>query len=262
MHLTFGDYSTAFSPTVLTRSRADGGSANPELIVLRGKRYAYTSEPDIGEKIKTAIVKAVSGGEPLTVRALYSDQESIKVTFRISMSANDLPAVDSTDEGALRRWAIIPHVALFVDANKPIDPKNYIHYKDLDLEDKMKHWRVALLGILVHYYKMYLAEKELVEPELVKQATNKYKLENDSFTAFANDNLVVEVGAGPIKMSDVILKHKEWKRTSGMLDIKKGVLLERMKSIAAKGSTDVEFKGVRFKEEGEEDRPSSTLSIL
>jgi P4 family phage/plasmid primase-like protien len=264
MHMTFGDYSTAFSPTVLTRSRADGGSANPELIVLRGKRYAYTSEPDIGEKIKTAIVKAVSGGEPLTVRALYSDQESIKVTFRISMSANDLPAVDSTDEGALRRWAVIPHIALFVDAHKPIDPKNHIHHKDLDLEEKMKEWRVAFLGILVHYYKIYLDEKELVEPELVKQATNKYKLDNDSFSAFANDTLVVEAGAGPIRMSDVVLKYKEWKRTSGMLDIKKGVLLERMKNIAAKGSTDVEFKGVRFKEEGEEDRPalSSSLSIL
>jgi hypothetical protein len=65
-------------------------------------------------------------------------------------------------------------------------------------------------------------------------------------------------------MSDVVLKYKEWKRTSGMLEIKKAALLERMKNIAAKGSTDVEFRGVRFKEDGEEDRPalSSTLSIL
>jgi len=260
MHITFGEYSSILSTAVLTRNRADGGSANPELIALRGKRYVYMGEPDIGEKIKTAVVKQITGDTTLTARALYGNQDSIKIMFRPSLACNDLPATDSTDEGALRRWAVIPHVALFVDSHKPIDPKSHIYYKDRDLENKMKNWRVAFLGILVHYYKIYLTEG-LVEPEMVKLATNKYKLENDSFTAFANDNLVVETGAGPIRMSDVVLKYKEWKRTSGMLEMKKAVLLERMKSIAAKGSTDGEFKGVRFKEEGEE-VVSSTLSIL
>jgi len=263
MDITFGEYSAVISTAIFTRARADGGSANPELIALRGKRYLHAGEPDIGEKFKTAMIKYVTGDKYLSIRGLYGSQETIKIQFRLSFACNDLPQMDSTDEGALRRWAIIPHVAVFVDLDKPIDPKNHIHHKDLDLETKMNNWRVAFLGILVHYYKIYLTEG-LVEPEMVKLATNKYKLDNDSFSAFANDNLVVETGAGPIRMSDVVLKYKEWKRTSGMLEIKKAALLERMKNIAAKGSTDVEFRGVRFKEDGEEDRPalSSTLSIL
>ena len=251
MQITFGDYAATFSTTVLTRNRADGGNANPELIVLRGKRYIYTGEPDIGEKIKTAVVKQITGGDALTVRGLYSDQESIKIMGRPSVACNDLPAVDSTDPGALRRWAVIPHVALFVDSDKPIDPEHHIYHKDLELVEKMKQWRIAFLGILVHYYKTYLTEG-LTEPEMVKAATDKYKQDNDTFTAFALETLVVEAGAGPIRMADVVLKYKEWKRTSGMLDMKKAVLVERMKAISARGSTDTDFYGVRFKEDGEE----------
>lgn len=251
MQMTFGDYAASFSPTVLTRSRADGGNANPELIVLRGKRYMYTGEPDIAEKIKTAVVKPLTGGDPINVRGLYGDQESIKIMGRISLACNDLPLLDSTDPGALRRLAVIPHVAKFVDSDQPIDPEHDIYHKDLELPEKMKHWRVAFLGILVYYYKKYLIEG-LIEPEMVKSDTNKYKQDNDTFTAFALETLVVEAGAGPIKMADVVLKYKEWKRTSGMLDMKKAVLVERMKAISARGSTDTDFYGVRFKEDGED----------
>jgi putative DNA primase/helicase len=260
MQLTFGEYAASFSPTVFTRNRADGGSANPELIVLRAKRYAYTSEPDIGEKIKTALVKQFTGGEPLNIRGLYCDQESITIMARPDMACNDIPAVDSTDGGAQRRWAVIPHVALFVDAGKPVDPTNHIYYKDRDLPEKMKKWNVAFLGILVHYYKIYMTDG-LVEPELVVRATDKYKHDNDTFTAFAAEHLVVESGAGPIKFTKVYEVYKDWKRTSGMLEMKKAVLIDRMKSIAAKGSTDTEFKGVRFKEEGEAEPLSETLSV-
>jgi putative DNA primase/helicase len=260
MQLTFGEYAASFSPTVFTRNRADGGSANPELIVLRGKRYAYTSEPDIGEKIKTALVKQFTGGEPLNIRGLYSDQESVTIMARPDMACNEIPPVDSNDGGALRRWAVIPHVALFVDAGKPIDPVNHIHYKDRDLPEKMKKWNVAFLGILVHYYKIYLKEG-LVEPDLVIQATDKYKLDNDTFSAFASEHLVIESGAGPIKFSEVWARYTEWKRTSGMLNMTKKVLLERMKMIASR-SSDTEMKGVRFKEEGEEEEKGTSPATL
>ena len=43
--------------------------------------------------------------------------------------------------------------------------------------------------------------------------------------------------------------------------MKKAMLIDRMKSIDAKGSTDAEFKGVRFKEEGEAEPLSETLSV-
>jgi hypothetical protein len=87
---------------------------------------------------------------------------------------------------------------------------------------------------------------------MVVRATNKYKLDNDTFTAFAAEHLVVEAGAGPLRLVKVYEKYKEWKRPTTLVDIKKAVLYERVKSISSE-YTDTQCKGIRFKEEGEGD---------
>ena len=186
---------------------------------------------------------------------------------KIFLACNELPPISSMDEGTWRRIRVIEHIATFVDADKSEDPKHFIYHKDLDLGEKMKQvsWRVAYFGILIYYYETRYLKFGLREPESVKVASLKYRQENDTFTAFATDNLVVETGAGPIKLADVLMRYKDWKRAMpGVTEMKKAMIIERMKAISARGSTEMEFKGVRLKEEGEEDRsaPSSTLKII
>jgi hypothetical protein len=142
-----------------------------------------------------------------------------------------------------------------VDADKPEDPEHFVFHKDLDLSEKMKQasWRIAYFGILVYYFETRYLKFGLREPESVKSASQKYKQENDTFTAFATDNLVVESGAGPVKLADILTRYKEWKKAMpGVTEMKKAMIVERMKSIAARGSTEVEFKGVRLREELED----------
>lgn len=253
MESTFGDYGTSMSTTVMTRKRPDSGAANPDIITVKCKRYIHTGEPDDNEKINTSIMKQYSGGDRVPARGLFSEQEKFVISGKIFMSCNDLPPVSKMDGGTWRRIRVIPHVSIFKDAGDPlIDPANNVYEKDLDMENKLKHWRTAFLSLMVHYYDTKYLVHGLKEPDCVGQASNKYKEDNDVFMTFFSDNFVKESGAGPIRATEVRTMFNDWKRTYGRAcDLKLQQVYERMKAQCGSGSTEKEFWGVRVAEESD-----------
>jgi P4 family phage/plasmid primase-like protien len=248
---TLGDYAANVEPTVLTRKRPDSSAANPDLIVLKGVRYIYSGEPEIGEKINAARMKQLSGDDVVGARALHSDQDKLKIMGRIFMACNDLPPITSLDGGTWRRVRVIPHISKFVEHDKPINPEEHIYHRDYSLSDKFKtpEMRLAYLGILVYYYENYYLKYGLIEPDCVKSASETYKHENDIFAAFVEETLIREAGAGPTRFVDIMTRFTTWKKTMpGASELKKSQILERLKAIAAKGSSDKEFYGIRFKD--------------
>lgn len=251
MEVTFGDYGTSMSTTVMTRKRPDSGAANPDIITVKCKRYIHTGEPDDNEKINTSIMKQYSGGDRVPARGLFSEQEKFVITGKIFMSCNDLPPVSKMDGGTWRRIRVIPHVSIFKDAGDPlIDPSKNIYEKDLDMENKLRHWRTAFLSLLVHYYDTRYLVHGLREPECVGQASNKYKEDNDIFMTFFSETFVREPGAGPVYAKEVKNMFNEWRKALGRsCDLKHHQVMERMKAVCASGSTEKEFWGIRIAEE-------------
>jgi P4 family phage/plasmid primase-like protien len=246
MSYTFGEYQTSLQTTTLTRKRPDAGNANPELIVVKGKRFVHMGEPDQGEKINTARMKQWSGGDFVEARGMYADQEKFKMMCKFFLSCNDLPPVSSMDDGTWRRIRTIPHEATFVDPGKPTNPEAHIHTKDLDMDHKLRKWRVAFLSMLVHYYDTSYRIHGLQEPDSVTAASRKYKEENDTFHAFLSENFVLEAGAGPLTIGVVKDVYKDWKRTQiSRSEIKPRELVDRLRAICDKKSTEKEFWGIR-----------------
>lgn len=254
MEETFGDYGTSMSTTVFTRKKPDSGSANPDIITVKCRRYIHMGEPDDNEKINTSIMKQYSGGDRIPARGLFSDQEKFSIMGKIFMSCNDLPPVNKMDGGTWRRIRVIPHVSIFKDpGDAAIDPSKNIYEKDLDLEHKIRTWRVAFLSLLVHYYDTYYLAHGLREPDCVTAASNKYKVENDLFMSFFNENFVKDSTAGPVLAKDVRNIFRDWKKTQGkMCDITQHQVLDRMKLECGSGSTDKEFWGIRISDEIED----------
>lgn len=247
MEMTFGDYGTSLSTTVFTRKKPDSGSANPDIITVKCRRYIHMGEPDDNEKINTSIMKQYSGGDRVPARGLFSEQEKFSIMGKIFMSCNDLPPVSKMDNGTWRRIRVIPHVSIFKDPGDPaIDPSKNIYEKDLDLENKLRHWRSAFLSLLVHYYETKYLAHGLTEPDCVTAASNRYKEENDTFMQFFNDCFVKEAGAGCIKSAIVREVFNEWKKHNAKnSDLKLHVVYERMKDVCGNGSTEKEFWGIR-----------------
>uniref|UniRef100_A0A6C0E7D5 SF3 helicase domain-containing protein n=1 Tax=viral metagenome TaxID=1070528 RepID=A0A6C0E7D5_9ZZZZ len=254
MTKTFGEYQETIGTTALTRKRPDSGAANPDLVVLKCKRFVSMSEPDEGEKINTASMKQLSGEDTVKARALFQDQDQFVIMAKIFMLCNDLPPVSSTDGGTWRRLRVIPHVARFVDADKPTDSANHVYHKDIMLDGKISRWRPAFAAILVWYYEHRYLRGGLKEPTQVTAASEKYKEENDAFAAFAQECLVREIG-GEVRMNDVLAKHKEWMRfNSGKKTMTKSAIIQKMTDIYGKpvDAAGRIWGGVRLAEDDED----------
>ena len=258
MRYTFGDYQTSLQTTALTRKRPESGAANPDMIVTKCKRYIYMGEPDQNEKLNTARMKQLSGEDIVEARGLFADQEKFKMMGKIFLACNDLPPVSSMDDGTWRRIRTIPHIATFVDPDKPTNPEAFIYPKDLTLEDKLRKWRTAFLSLLVHYYETEYMVSGLREPDSVKEASNKYKEENDTFHSFLQENFVLEAGAGPITISQVMESYTDWKRKQfGRTELKRKEIIERVRAVCDRKSTEKQFWGIRRLEMDEMDEEAS-----
>jgi putative DNA primase/helicase len=254
MSKTFGEYQESLPVTALTRKRADAGSANPELIVLKCKRFVSMVEPEEGERINTSLMKQLSGEDTLKARGLFQDQDQFVVMARIFMSCNDLPGVSSMDNGTWRRLRVIPHVATFVEPGKPTDSAAHIHSRDPLLDSKINRWRPYLAAILVWYYETKYLRGGLTEPVQVTAASMKYKEENDSFAAFCQECLIKEAGA-EVKANDVLGRYKEWCRFNpGKKVLQRSAIISKMSELYGKpvDAAGRIFAGIRLAEEGED----------
>jgi phage/plasmid-associated DNA primase len=167
------------------------------------------------------------------------------------------------DNGTWRRIRVIPHISTFKDPGSPdIDPKKHIYEKDMRLKIKLKNWRVAFLGLLVHYYDTKYLKDGLREPPCVLAASNKYKERNDVFMSFFNEHYMKQADAGPVTLKQVRLDFRDWKKKLGReVDLKETLLVERMKAECGNNSTDKEFYGIVPIEEDEADLSGAPVAV-
>ena len=192
MRLTFGDYQTSMSSTVLTRSRPQAGAANPELMVTKCRRFIYMQEPDEKEPINTSIMKQFSGEDIIEARQLYGEQDKFRIMGKICMMCNTLPPVTSMDEGTWRRIRVVPFESTFLPPDHPglllKKPNNFP--RDPKLDEKLRLWREPFLSLLVHIYDTeYIKSGLNPVPEIVLQASNKYKENFDVIAKFDGDRI-------------------------------------------------------------------------
>lgn len=252
MSKTFGEYQESLPVTALTRKRADAGSATPEMVPIKDKRFVSMMEPEEGEKINTSLMKQLTGGDVIKARGLFQDQDQFIVVARIFMSCNDLPPVSSMDDGTWRRIRVIPHVSRFVPAGVATNPDAHIYPRDPLLPSKLVRWRPYFAGLLAWYYETHYLRGLMKEPDCVQAASKMYRETNDSFTAFCTDSLVKEVGA-ELRLAELMGAYKAWCKFNPTKKVmNKKDIMERMNTVYGAPVDGKMYAGVRLAEEGED----------
>jgi putative DNA primase/helicase len=165
-----------------------GDAATPDLAKLGGVRMLRASEPERGAKLNSALIKAATGGEPMSVRALHRGFFDLSPRFKLLMSGNSKPGIPDTDDGIWGRMRLVPwkrHIEKpDEDPYRDTHPAERWPTKDPKLADKIKAAELAgVFARLVEGLVDYL-EHGFVEPEGVTLATADYRNQSDPLGRF------------------------------------------------------------------------------
>lgn len=179
-----------------------GGQATPDLAKLPGVRLLRTSEPEKNAKLAEALIKLVTGGEPMDARHLQGDFFSFDPEFKLTIQGNYKPTLSGTDEGIKSRLLLAPF-------NVTI-PKEE---RDLQLVDKLRAEASGILNWMLDGLRSWL-DNGLTEPQQISEATAKYFATSDVLGRFLENCTVREIGHR-VQSSVLYQVYEAWCKSSG-----------------------------------------------
>ncbi len=171
--------------------------ANFGLARLRGARLLTVIETGDGKQLDEALVKAVTGGDPIIAQEKFGKLFEFTPQFKLWMATNHKPTVHDTSHAMWRRVYLIPF-----EETVPEERRN----KNLDailLTEAEGILRWAVDG-LIDYVK-----NGLNPPDAVRAATDAYRAEEDVIGEFLSDNTLQEPNAEVAKGA-LYDRYKDW----------------------------------------------------
>ncbi|MEQ2775485.1 phage/plasmid primase, P4 family [[Clostridium] innocuum] len=171
-----GTYSGTISADALTVGCKR--NVKPEMAELKGKRLVIAAELEEGMRLNTSIVKQLCSTDEVTAEKKYKDPFKYVPTHTLVLYTNHLPRVGANDDGIWRRLIVIPFNAKITGSS---DRKNYADYLYENAGGAVLTW------ILDGAAKAIKNEYKLKTPKVVEDAINKYRENNDWFSAFVEE---------------------------------------------------------------------------
>ncbi len=163
--------------------RVSVGQASPELASLRGARLVTASETEKYSRLAEALIKQLTGGDPVTCRFLNQNPFTYTPRFLLLVAGNYRPAIMSQDLGVWRRVKLIPFEATFRGAKA-----------DTGLPAALRAEAEGILAWAVRGAQEWYAQG-LDEPATVVSATSDFRESEDRLAEFIAACLVREDGA-------------------------------------------------------------------
>lgn len=177
---TLGGYATTLDPSSVLRKK-DSGIGN-DVATLLNKRLVFTSELNQGQFLDGALVKRLSGGDPLKVRLLYQEFFEFVSKATLYIMTNHPPVFDGADEALTRRLILIPWTNVV-----PVEKRDDSLAARLLLEEP------GIMNRLLEGLRDF-EQNGLSIPEPVLQASLRYAEDNDQVGQFVKHECVLEAG--------------------------------------------------------------------
>ena len=166
MLAVLGEYATEV-PAALLMAKEKGDVHPTEKMVLRGARFASASETQRGRAIDEALVKLVTGGDPITARYMRQDFVTFLPTHKLWLSTNHKPVIRELSPAMWRRVLLFPWNVII-----PLERQN------TELKEQLAQELPGILRRLVEGCLEW-QRRGVDPPDAVKAATATYKAESD-----------------------------------------------------------------------------------
>ena len=163
-------------PIELLLKNKFGEAANRDyrLAKLQGARLAVASELPSTGTLDEHLIKELTGGESISARHPYGRPFTFYPSAKLVIFGNTKPSIKDMSEGFWRRMLLVPFTVSI--------PEN----KRRDMNLVMQDFRKESDGILLWALQGWLSfsENGLIIPDVVKDATDEYRDENDTIGDF------------------------------------------------------------------------------
>jgi putative DNA primase/helicase len=195
-----------------SRFTRQSGGPSSDLLHLRGRRLAWTSETNENRRINSGKVKLLSGGDLITGRAPFGKRQiTFRPTHKIFLLTNHRPKADAQDMALWARVLLIPFEMVFV--TKPNPAKSNERLADLDMAEKLRAEGPGILAWLVNGCLEW-QRIGLSPPESVMAATKKYQESEDTIKTFLQDRCT-EGATLSVRAGAFYTAYKTWTEGNG-----------------------------------------------
>lgn len=178
-----GDYKATIPVSIITKQRVNIGGASPEVAGLVGIRYAVMQESSVNDRINEGPMKELTGGDAIQCRALYQEPITFIPQFKLVMPTNNLPNIESKDEGTWRRIRACEFKSQFKEDPDPTS--KYQFPVDKNLDRKFDSWKVVFMSLLVE--RAYKTLGNVVDCKMVLMNSDRYRKDQDGVASFVSD---------------------------------------------------------------------------
>lgn len=209
MERCLGDYKGDVPLSAVTEKRSKVGGLTPEIVQLKGVRYAVMQEPSKDDVINEGILKQyTSGKDPIQARTLHCPSVTFYPQFKLVVTCNVLMKIQSNDHGTWRRQRLVPFLSLFTE--NPVDgdeEKPYQFKLDRFIDEKFDVWAPIFMSMLVDI----AFEKNGVvnDCDVVMAKTKEYRESQDYMSEFVKDRIVKDAD-GKIKKMELNNEFSIW----------------------------------------------------
>jgi putative DNA primase/helicase len=172
-----------------------------DLAALRGKRLITVIETEDGKRLAEARIKSVTGQDPVTCRFLYAEPFTYYPTYKIWLAMNHLPAIRGTDKGIWRRIQLIPFT------------QDFSGHEDKTLSTTLRSELDGILQWALEGLRQWWI-RGLDTPDIVTNATSKYRSESDQVGRWIGDTMV-QVSSVSESAAHVYQCYKTWCESNG-----------------------------------------------
>ena len=192
MSQVFGEYKCDAPLCLITQARIKQGQASPDIVALKGVRYAVMQEPSKGDKINDGALKELtSGTEPIRGRNLFSSPIAFVPQMKLIVCTNEFMEVKTRDHATWRRFRVVDFMSLFTDNPAKDDPEKPYQFKiDRKLKERFPQWREVFMSMLVEI--VLRTEGHITDCPMVMESTNKYREREDHIAEFIRDRIVTD----------------------------------------------------------------------
>jgi putative DNA primase/helicase len=176
-----GEYAAhaEFSTFLYQRNR----SIRNDLAALRGARFITAIEADPGDRLSESVIKAITGGDPITARFLHREFFTYRPTYKLFLAVNDKPIIRGGSKGTWRRIRLVPFTVEIAEQQQ-----------DKHFAEKLRRELPGILAWAVRGCEQW-RDPGLNPPAEVTRFTAEYREEMDSVGRFLAECCVLELEA-------------------------------------------------------------------